>query len=116
MAETSTSPSLHAMASPGPSTCRRALACPGSSFGAGGPAWAGRPLWSDDIPGDQALRAPAGRTLSDDPDRTAVGVDARENLLSVSAYGRQRQSHDKCSSNSRYSRHDVSIVGDEGAR
>jgi hypothetical protein len=48
--------------------------------------------------------------LSDDPDRTAVGVDARENLLSASAYGRQRQSHDKCSSNSRYSRHDVSPV------
>jgi hypothetical protein len=48
--------------------------------------------------------------LSDDPDRTGVGVDARENLLSVSAYGRQRQSHDKCSSNSRYSRHDVSPV------
>src|SRR5215469_9505167 len=67
-------------------------------------------LWSDDIPGDQALRGPAGRTLSDDPDRTAVVVDARENLLSVSAYGRQRQSHDKCSRNSRYSRHDVSPV------
>jgi hypothetical protein len=48
--------------------------------------------------------------LSDDPDRTAVVVDARENLLSVSAYRRQRQSHDKCSSNSRYSRHDVSPV------
>src|SRR5262249_17876747 len=48
-------------------------------------------------------------TLSDDPDRTTVGVDARKNLLlSASAYGRQRQSHDKCSSNSRYSRHDVS--------
>jgi hypothetical protein len=84
----------------------------------GGSGWAGRPLWSDDIPGDQALRAPAGRTLSDDPDRTAVGVDARENLLSVSAYGRQRQSHDKCSSNSRYSRHDIPTVGvgDEGTR
>jgi hypothetical protein len=48
--------------------------------------------------------------LSDDPDRTAVVVDARENLLRVSAYGRQRQSHDKCSSNSRYSCHDVSPV------
>jgi hypothetical protein len=84
----------------------------------GGSGWAGRPLWSDDIPGDQALRGPASRTLSDDPDRTAVSVDACENLLSVSAYGRQRQSHDKCSSDSRYSRHDVSIVGvgDEGAR
>jgi FAD/FMN-containing dehydrogenase len=78
--------------------------------GVGGSGWAGRPLWSDDIPGDQALRAPADRTLSDDPDRTAVGVDARENLLSVSAYGRQRQSHDKCSGNSRRSRHDVSPV------
>ena len=84
----------------------------------GGSGWAGRPLWSDDIPGDQALRGPASRTLSDDPDSTAVSVDACENLLSVSAYGRQRQSHNKCSSDSRYSRHDVSTVGvgDEGAR
>jgi hypothetical protein len=48
--------------------------------------------------------------LSDDPDRAAVAVDARENLLSRSAYGRQCQSHDKCASNSRYSRHDVSPV------
>jgi hypothetical protein len=55
--------------------------------------------------------------LSDDPDRTAVGVDARENLLlSASAYGRQRQSHDKCSSNSRYSRHDVSPVAFSASR
>src|SRR5262249_6495311 len=29
-------------------------------------------------------------------------------LLSASAYGRQRQSHDKCAGNSRYSHHDVS--------
>ena len=99
----------------------------GASLRTGGSGWtlgtrrtggSGRPLWSDDIPGDQALRGPASRTLSDDPDRTAVTVDACENLLSVSAYGRQRQSHDKCSSNSRYSRHDVPTVGvgDEGAR
>jgi hypothetical protein len=55
--------------------------------------------------------------LSDDPDRTAVGVDARENLLlSVSACGRQRQSDDKCSSNSRYSRHDVSPVAFSASR
>jgi hypothetical protein len=38
MAETSTSPSLHAMTSPDPWTGRRALACPGSPFGPGGPA------------------------------------------------------------------------------
>ena len=83
----------------------------GASLRTGGSGWARRPLWSHDIPGDQALRGSAGRTLSDDPDRTAVGVDARENLLlGASAYGHQRQSHGKCSSNSRYSRHDVSPV------
>jgi hypothetical protein len=54
--------------------------------------------------------------LSNDPDRTAGGVDARENLLSVSAYGRQRQSHDKCSSNFRYSRHGVSPVAFSASR
>jgi hypothetical protein len=54
--------------------------------------------------------------LSDDPDRTAVGVDARENLLSVSAYGHQHQSHDKCSSNSQCSRHDVSPVAFSASR
>jgi hypothetical protein len=56
-------------------------------------------LWSSDIPDERDLITLAGSTLSDDVDRTAAVVDARENLLllSVGAYGCQRQSHDKCS-------------------
>jgi hypothetical protein len=55
-------------------------------------------LWSDDVPDEQHLIILAGNILSDDVDRTAAVVDARENLLSVSGYRCQRQSHDKCSS------------------
>jgi hypothetical protein len=53
-------------------------------------------LWSGDIPDERDLITLAGSILSDDVDRTAAVVDARKNLLSVSAYGCQRQSHDKC--------------------
>jgi hypothetical protein len=57
-------------------------------------------LWSDDIPDERDFITLAGSILSDDVDRAAAVVDARENLLSVSTYGCQRQSHDKCSGNS----------------
>src|SRR5262249_37874840 len=60
-------------------------------------------------PGERLLITPAGRSCSDNPDRSVVDVDARENL-SVRAYWCQRQSHDKSSSNSCCSRHDVAPV------
>jgi hypothetical protein len=54
-------------------------------------------LWSDGIPDERDLIVRAGSICSDDVDRTAAVVDAREDLLTLSAYGCQRQSHDKCS-------------------
>jgi hypothetical protein len=51
-------------------------------------------LWSDSIPDERDFITLAGSIL-DDVDRTAAVVDAGENLLSVSAYGCQRQGDDK---------------------